>query len=352
MTEKCHPLPAGKLIRSWRCVLACFGLNALALFAAGQATPAPSPALPPGVRVAVSAQPKTATVGDPITIEVEVAHPAGYRVRMPRPGTQLGDFTLLEFTAAPPPAGAARPDPVAPEHDRLRLAVAVYKTGTFTLAPLPLTVTAPDGKEFPATTPAVVITIQSVLTDKDTDLKDLKSQAEIEEPFPWRTWLAVAAAVLLGSVLAWWLLRRRRRPALPEPGTPPQLDPLEIAEVELRDLAARGWIENGLMKQFYVSLSDVLRKILEGGFSVTTVEKTTTEIIEALQNSANPRPEEARLSSIESLLMECDLVKFAKFVPPREEAGAALKVAIELLGFCKALRAAPVPAAGPVVEVK
>ncbi len=41
--------------------------------------------------------------------------------------------------------------------------------------------------------------------------------------------------------------------------------------------------------------------------------------------------------------MECDLVKFAKFVPPREEAAAALKAAIELLGFCKALRAAPAP---------
>jgi hypothetical protein len=290
-------------------------------------------------------------VGDPIDIEVDVSHPAGYRVRMAKPAAQLADFTLLDFAAVTQKPGASAthaPEPV--EHDRIRLTVAVYKTGAFTFPPVPLTIVGADGREFAAATNPVGITIQSVLGEKDDNLKDLKRQAEIEEPFPWRMWAAAGGALLTFALLAWWLLRRRRPPILPAPAGRPDLGPLEIAEVELRDLAARGLPEKGLIKPFYVSLSDILRKILEGGFAVTTAEKTTTEIIEALQQSATPPPDSARLASIESLLGECDLVKFARFLPPREEAMVALKSAIELLEFCKGLRAAPAP--DPAVEAR
>jgi hypothetical protein len=322
----------------------------LALSLSAAAQEAAPPPLPAGVHVGVTARPQTATVGDPVTVEIDVSHPKGYKVRMPKPSAQQGDFTVLEFG----PAVESTATPVKPaadgvEHDRVRLTVAVYKTGAFSFPRQPLIVVGPDGKEYPASTDPVSITIQTVLTDKDSNLKDLKRQAEIEEPFPWRTWVGVASILALLAALAWWFLRKRRRLDLPAPAAQPELSLLEVAEVELRELNARGLPEKGLMKPFYVSLSEIVRKILEGGFCVTTAEKTTTEIVDAMEQNASPKPEPARLESIESLLSECDLVKFAKYVPPREEAHAALKSAVELLEFCKTLRAAT-PA--PAVEVR
>jgi glutamate synthase (NADPH/NADH) small chain len=49
-------------------------------------------------------------------------------------------------------------------------------------------------------------------------------------------------------LLAWRLVKRRRRPAAALP-IHPELDPLELAETELRDLVGRGLLEKGFVKQ-------------------------------------------------------------------------------------------------------
>ncbi len=219
--------------------------NALALFAAAQIQPA-APALPAG---RPGRHQRT-------TEDRHRGRPDHHRGGRDAPRRLPGADAETRRTAGRLHPPRVRPRAQRPQatpraesatgHDRLRLAVAVYKTGTFTLPPLSLTVTAPDGKEFPATTPEVSVTIQSVLTDKDTALKGLKNQAEIEEPFPWRTWLAAPRRCCWAASLAWWLLRRRRRlRRLSGARRQPQLSPLEIAEVELRDLAARGLVEKG-----------------------------------------------------------------------------------------------------------
>ncbi len=344
MTDSCTDL--SRAGRFWpRQCLALWLWAGLAAGATGQPAAPNVPQLPAGIQVSANARPQTATVGDPITIDVDVTLPPGYRVLMPKPATQLGDFTLLEFAPSTKPDGTIPAATAVPPgtHERFRLSVAVYRTGAFTLPRLPLTVVAGDGKEIEAKTPEIGITIRSVLEEKDTELRGLKKQAEMEEPFPWRAWLAAGAALLLCSAAAWRLLRRRRRIVIPPAPGMPQLAPLDLAEIELRELAARGLPEKGMMKAFYVAISDIVRKILEGGFAVTTSEKTTTEIVEALRERGRPHPDSERLESIEALLTECDLVKFARFVPPREEAAEALKAAGELLRFCKALRAAPAP---------
>jgi hypothetical protein len=106
----------------------------------------------------------------------------------------------------------------------------------------------------------------------------------------------------------------------------------------------RGLAEKGFVKQFYVALSEVARKMLDGGYDIPTAEKTTTEIIDALRETAPPA-DPARLARVEALLDACDLVKFARYVPGRDEIEAATKATFELLDHCRQRRAAA-PAVG------
>lgn len=317
------------------------------------------PQLPPGVEIKIQAQPLEATVGDPIQIDLDFTLPNGYRLQFPQLPAQVGEFTVLETypgPEVPTPQTKGKPSsaPVARTgaagsgmlHHHARIVAAVYKTGEFDFPALAFVLRDGGGKEVSVSTPPVRIRIKSVLTENDLALRDLKKQAEIQEPVRWLLWLALGTAVLVLALLAWWSVKRRRRPAA-APSIHPELDPLDLAEAELRNLIGRGLLEKGLVKQFYVDLSDIMKKALEASYGIQTIEKTTVEIIDTL--AAGPEP--ASLERIETVLLSCDIVKFARYIPSLAEDEEVVKEAFQILRDCRmrqqpAVTAAEVPVAG------
>jgi hypothetical protein len=318
-------------------------------------------ATPAGIEVKIQAQPLRATVGDPIQIDLDFAFPRGYQFEFPRLAGQIGEFTILETFPGPdpPPRQATGKTPAAAPaagqsskelHHLARIVAAVYRTGEFEFPALPFMMRDAEGKELQVMSPVVTIRIDSVLQGADPRLKDLKKQAEIEEPFRWILWLVLGGLACILGLLLWWRMMRRRRPAK-IPSMQPEMDPLDAAEAELRDLLGRGLLEKGLTKQFYVYLSDILKRGLEAGFGIQTVEKTTTEIMAALAGAAEgiavpSGPEDLR--HIELLLLSCDMVKFARYLPSRAENDEAVKGALQVLLDCRSRRQPVVAGVAPV----
>jgi len=320
-----------------RCTLLPACLLCAAAAVPGQ-TPAPAPA---GVEIVVEARPQQATVGDPIRFEVRIAAPPGYRIEVPDPGRQIGGFEVIEFLPEVPEPRQAQEAGRAGVTRRCAIIAAVYRTGEFEFPPLPVVLHDPGGAEIRTAGPPARIRIESVLGQNDRSLKDLKPQAEIPAPSPWLPYLAAAA--LLAALAA--LARRLRRRRAPPPALPaaPHADPLELAEAELRALQDRGPPEPARVKPFYVALADIVKKILEAGYGIQTSEKTTSEIVAGLRGSLPG----AGLERIESLLLGCDYVKFARYVPSAPEHDAALAGAWEILAECRKARAHAVPQGAP-----
>jgi hypothetical protein len=324
---------------------------------------------PPEVKVRV--EPQNPTVGDPITIDFDLALPAGAQARLQPVGPSIGEFTILQTypgPGVPEERGKAKTAPT-PGHHHARIVAALYRVGEFEFPPLELTVTE-AGRDVAVKTPAVKVRIASVISEKDPRLKDLKTQAEIHDPFPWVLAAAAAAGLLALAALAWWLRRRRRPPAA---AALPEIDPFAAAEAQLRDLLGRGLLQKGFVKHFYVDLSEIIRRVLDAGFDIPTAEKTTAEIIESLRaldcslapqgasaarreileslqsSPAGRNLEASELAALEQFLTGCDLVKFARYGPPKEENDAAVKRAFEILALCRRRRAPA--AAAAAVEV-
>jgi hypothetical protein len=293
--------------------------------------------LPPGVDINVKATPETATVGDPIRIDLNVSMPAGYRMDVPKPESQLGDFTILEFSPGPlmsnrehsgklPAPSQSKPG--AGQRHQVQIVAAVYKTGKFTFPSMQLQLHTADGKEIKFSSPPVHIEIRSVLDDKDQNLLDLKKQAEIPERWPWMTLTLMAAAVLILGTALWFFLKRKRKRS--EPLSPEQARNLiDLAEADLRNLLAHGLPESGNEKPFYILLSEIVKRILEAGYEIRTAEQTTFEIMASLYRKRSLESGETEL--IESFLLRCDVVKFAKYIPSRIEHESASKDALQIL---------------------
>jgi len=315
----------------WGCVLfssLCFG--------AGE-----SRTTPEGIEIRTQAHPETAAIGDPVRIDLEVAAPRGYKIEIPEPEKQAGDFFILEFL----------PGPAIPASDktgketqfsgnqngesqryRARIVAAVYKTGTFLFPEIRVYVLDDQGRKTTTASPPVEIEIRSVLTGNDTDLRDLKKQADIPGEFPWLLIAILAATACILGAAAWYIRRKYHRSSIPGPSTPAR-DPLVVAEEELRDLLARRWPENGLTKKFYVLLSEIVKRIVHAAYGIATEERTTIEIMDSLHRLSGLAREIPE--AIQSLLLQCDIVKFAKYIPSNSENDHAAEEAYRILAHAK-----------------
>jgi hypothetical protein len=335
------------VLRATQASAALVGLLWLAL-----ATPGGTAAQPPaGVDVRVSAEPQKATVGDLIRIDILVTAPKGFAVQVLDPGRRVAAFDVLEFfpvSAAssdkkgePEPAAEGSESPRGSVFHRARIVVAIYKTGEFEFPPLSIILRDPNGKETTVASTPVKVQIQSVLAVGDEQLKDLRKQVDIPEDFRWRLWLGALAALLAILAAVYWLRRRSAAPAAPATGEPHAVDPLEAAEAELRELLGSRLLEKGFVKEFYVSLADVVKKMLEAGYGIQALEKTSAEILEELRQESSQHPRGRDLEEIAGLLTACDMVKFARYIPGEREHGASAESALKILEACRKMRSAP-----------
>ncbi len=294
--------------------------------------------LPPEVSVRLEATPEKAAVGDPITVRIDVKTPPGFRVEILKPQSPSGDFSVLNFSPESPvsePEGGAI-------HHQARMTAAVYKTGAFEFPPVRIALEDGSGVRTEALSPSVKIDIRSVV-GKDFKLKDLKKQADIPDKFRWLTWLALAFALCILTLIGRRLWNRKRNVRrLPDAATPAR-DPLDIAESDLEALLAGGLPAEGREKKFYILLSDVVKRILEAGFKISAAEQTTSEIMGSMRRVSGLSAE--MLELVESFLVRCDLVKFARYRPSTSEHEAAGENARKILAAVRDIRRQSV--AGP-----
>ncbi len=176
----------------------------------------------------------------------------------------------------------------------------------------PFTAKSKDGTAV-ATTPETRVTVVTALDGQS---------AAIEapgEPFPTPShvlgWVAgAAAAVALAAAGVWWW-RRRPRAAhhADEVAVPPHVKALRaLARVREAPRASPAQVE-----AFYVEVSNVLRTYLEERFGLRAPERTTEEFLRELEGGEHLA--RGHRAELERFLSQCDMVKFAAFVPGEGE---------------------------------
>ena len=158
-------------------------------------------------------------------------------------------------------------------------------------------------------TESINIRVASVLPEgvKVADIKDIKGPIQ----FFRIPWLLLSVLILILAILTAVFIiykRRKERAALKLPH--------EIALEglnALHDMLASG----GDAKEYYVGISDCIRRYIESVFKVKAPEMTTEEFLNSLKDSSALSTEQKDL--LKAFLNACDLVKFAKYTPTRPE---------------------------------
>lgn len=163
--------------------------------------------------------------------------------------------------------------------------------------------------------PAEIEILQYQIDTLKTEVKDIKPL--VEEPFSIKEILPLIYLILgivtliVGLYFLVRYLRNRPKEDKPQIVQKKQIPPHIKALKSLEDLRLKRLSEQGLKKQYYSELSEIVWIYLEERFSITACEMTTEEILEQMK-----RCSEISVSDFENLKKMfdiSDLVKFAKY---------------------------------------
>lgn len=280
------------------------------------------------VKLSVRVSPREPRLSDLVDMDVAVEYQPGVEIKPPAFGQAVGDFLVRDYTERPAETGARNVRrfhyQLEPAHGGKHLIRSVSiefvdnrpsserrgETSLIETDPLEMNVTSELGTEKPS-----LANLEPMLAP---------------QPVPQTstiTWLAAAIGVVLVALLVLAVLSRRKRTTL----QPRRKTPEEIAHAALLALLSENLPARGLVKEFYLRLTAIVRQYVEDTTGIRAPEQTTEEFLRDMRASAVfPAERSARLAEF---LEAADLVKYAGQQPEQDQIEQAVARAQEFVNL-------------------
>ena len=286
---------------------------------------------PPGVGVSFTSDRSDLTVGDVATLSLVVSHRADLAVVIPRLEREWGPFEVQAQTSVQTVSAEDGMRTIAKQ-----FRVVLFAPGAFETPNLPISVRSPDGSVEQFQPPPVRLTVHSVLTGTEEELKDLRPPADLSTPFWEQPAFFVLTALLVVAALGvpgYYLYRRSRRQVRVAEPVVDTRSPWEAAIQELDRIGRLDLPGKGDLKEHYTLVAGTLRAYLGATYLRDTdrmqaTDMSTEEMVTAIWRST---PDHGNARLVIELLQEADLVKFANYAPPASRAYEATGQAREVV---------------------
>lgn len=248
------------------------------------------------------------TIGDRVTYTLTIDRNKELQIHDPGKGTNLGAFEVKDYKIFEP---EIRDDRIV---EKFEYTISVYDTGKFVIPPFPVAYLTSDTTsqyQFITAEP-LEIYAKSILNDPNADIMDISPPFFI--PPDYLRLALIALGVILLLVLGWlgyryYRKRQENQPIFKKKVVRP---PHEIALEALAALEGSKLLAEGKEKAFFTELSNITRQYIEGRFFIKAMEETTSEIATSLREND---VQDENLDYARKSLQNCDLVKFAKYLP-------------------------------------
>ena len=188
-----------------------------------------------------------------------------------------------------------------------------FDSGKYTIPRIPVLI---NGK--PVFSDSIKVEVNDVKVDTlKQKMYDIKDIAKVESPIgTWWIYILILIAIAVAGYFIYKFIKKRQS----EPKVEEIIfkSPIEKATTLLQQLEGKELWQKGEIKHYYSELTDIARNYIEEEIHIPAMESTTSELIEALRKAA--KQQKLKLSNetvqnLEKVLMQADLVKFAKVKP-------------------------------------
>lgn len=288
---------------------------------------------PDEVRVSARVDNPRPRLGERVTLTLSAEHPTELHVDFPDLPEEFGG---LRLTLADSKAHEAEIEAGRTLSTR-RVRLSSLTPGAYRVPRLAFAWRKPDGSEGRGETGQIHIEVAGVASAAGAGgdlagLRDIAGPVPLPpEPVSWTRLAAIAAAVLalLAAAALIFAKLTGRRIALPAAPAPPPPLPHVVALEALRRVREQDLFAAGEVDAFYTGVSGILRRYIEDGLHLNAPERTTEEFLAELRRSRALGTEHRQL--LDEYLRHCDLVKFARYDPTRDEADRTLETSVRFI---------------------
>jgi hypothetical protein len=156
--------------------------------------------------------------------------------------------------------------------------------------------------------------------------KPLEAPLIFKEVFPYIIYSMLAVLAILAVI---YIIRKRKKnePVFSRPK--PKIPPHVIALDELEKLKSEKLWQQGLLKEYYSRLTDIIRIYFENRFNFPAMEQISDEIVESFGKIW--KNDQELIDELKELLETADYVKFAKMQPLPDENENMFKIAWKII---------------------
>jgi hypothetical protein len=278
-----------------------------------------------GITIQAGASKNEITIGDVIDYTVKITCPENLNIQLPEKPAALGDWEVRDAKIS---TGIAQtPDKVL----NIDYSLVTFSTGLVTIPEIAFKYDNGKTQRGEFKTQSCGVTVKSMLEKYGVaqgDIRDIKPPARfkprLSDYLPW-----IIGLLLALTVFAIWyrMYQNRKRALMPEPEKP-KIPPHIIALEELEKLKNSGLVKEGRIKEYYISLADIIRNYVSGIYSIETRDRTTNEVYADMKKKV---ADKKLLGMYKDFFDECDFVKFARYRPDEETCSDDLEMAVQIV---------------------
>lgn len=144
-------------------------------------------------------------------------------------------------------------------------------------------------------------------------------------------WILFLVLLLIAVFIYLWIRYKKEGTIL---GKKPEPTPYETAIAGLKELKSKKLWEQGMEKEYFTDLTEILRVYMYRRFGINAMEMTSRQILAALKNNPEAKDKSAYIRQIVNM---ADFVKFAKVRPLPEDNVASYDYAVKFVEETKPL---------------
>lgn len=188
-----------------------------------------------------------------------------------------------------------------------------FDSGKYVIPRIPVLI---NGK--PIFSDSIKVEVNDVKVDTlKQKMFDIKDIAQVESPLgTWWIYIIILLAIGIAGYFIYQFIKKRQNQ--PKVEAIVFKSPIEKATTLLQQLETKELWQKGEIKHYYSELTDIARNYIEEEINIPAMESTTSELIEGLRKASKQKKlklSNETVENLEKVLMQADLVKFAKVKP-------------------------------------